>query len=436
MHTPDRRTFGKQAAAVAAGAATACRAAPSLAAAGSNERLTVGVIGMSRGLRLAPAFAQHGAKIAYVCDVDQRRLDRARQETGADQSVTDFRRILDDKAVDAVVVATPDHWHAPIAILACQAGKHVYVEKPCAHNIREGRLLIEAARNTNRVVQVGSQSRSTPVLQNGIRLVREGALGEILVAKAWNSQRRSNIGRRQPSKPPAGFDYNMWVGPAPMRPFQANCHHYTWHWWYDFGTGDMGNDGVHELDIALWGLGVETHPTSVAGHSTKLYFDDDQQFPDTQYVTFKYAAGKKSERTKLLAYEQRIWSPYDQDGFANGNAFYGTKGYMILSKMGGWKWYSRNSKLIQTEKGRASLPHHTADFIDAVKTGRRPSADIDIGHRAATLAHLANILARSGKKSLQFDPAAEKVVDDDPLNAWVRRTYRHGHWAVPRGAEL
>ena len=177
--------------------------------------------------------------------------------------------------------------------------------------------MIEAARRAGRVVQVGTQSRSTTSIQEAISLVREGAIGEVLAAKAWNSQRRANIGHAQPATPPEGFDYDLWVGPAPMRPFQANCHHYTWHWWYDFGTGDAGNDGVHEIDIARWGLGDPGHPEHISGHGAKLWFDDDQQFPDTLYVTFEYPGGPRGRR--LLVYEQRIWSPYVQEGLENGN---------------------------------------------------------------------------------------------------------------------
>lgn len=434
MNVPDRRTFVKQAVSATAGAAAVTWGVPSLTAAGANERLTVGVIGMSRGLLVAKELAKHGAKIAYVCDVDEKRLNRALKETKAEHGVTDLRRILDEKSVDAVVVAAPDHWHAPIAVLACDAGKHVYVEKPCSHNIREGRLMVEAARRTGRVMQVGSQSRSTSALQNGIRRLREGAIGEILVAKAWNSQRRQNIGHKKPSDPPAGFDYDLWVGPAPMRPFQANCHHYTWHWWYDFGTGDIGNDGIHELDIAAWGLNLDTHPTKVAGHGSKMFFDDDQQFPDTQYVTFEYPAEGESGRKRLLIYEHRIWSPYVQEGHENGNAFYGTEGYMIMSKMGGWWLYGPKNKLIDKEDGYYSVQDHTADFLEAVRSEKRPNADIEIGHRSAVLGHLANILARTGKSSFEFDPSTEQIVGDSEANAFVSRTYRHGHWAVPKAS--
>ncbi|MFZ5832534.1 MAG: Gfo/Idh/MocA family protein, partial [Planctomycetota bacterium] len=345
--------------------------------------------------------------------------------------VSDMRRVLDDSTVDAVLIATPDHWHAPAALLACAAGKHVYVEKPCSHNIREGQMMIDAARRADRVMQVGSQSRSTTMIRNAIDLVRGGAIGKLLVAKAWNSQLRKDIGHEKPSQPPPGFDYDLWVGPAPMRPFQSNCHHYTWHWWFDFGTGDAGNDGVHEIDIALWALGAASHPLRVSGHGSKLAFDDDQQFPDTQYVTFEFPFGEGERR--LLVYEQRIWSPYVQEGMENGNAFYGTEGYLILSKHEGWRLFGKKNELLKEEKGEYSVPQHAADFIDAIRTGRRPSADIEIGHRCATLCHMANILARTGRGSLDFDAKSEAFVGAPEANALLKRTYREGHWAVPRG---
>ncbi len=433
MNVPTRREFLRAAGAASAGAAALVVGAASPGATGANDRITIGVIGLSRGKVLARAFAGHGVKIGYVCDVDDNRLERARKEANADQAVTDLRRILDDKSVDAVAIATPDHWHGPAAILACQAGKHVYVEKPCSHNIREGRSMIDTARRHNRVMQVGTQSRSTKMIREAIDLVRGGAIGEVLAAKAWNSQRRASIGHQGPSKPPPGFDYDLWVGPAPLRPFQANCHHYTWHWWYDFGTGDAGNDGVHELDIARWGLGDPDHPTRAAGFGSKLAFDDDQQFPDTQYVTFDYPA-TASGRSKLIVYEHRIWSPYMLQGHENGNVFYGTEGCLILGKGEGWKLYGPNNELLREASGTHSVEDHVANFLAAIRTGERPHADVEIGHRSATLAHLANILARAGAAELAFDPQREEIAGNAEAATLLGREYRDGHWAIPEGA--
>ena len=433
MTSITRRSVLKQASATAAGLATAAWHAPALGTLGANERVNVGVLGCGRGLFVAQSFAGHNVRIVYVCDPDEARATRAQKAANADQAVADLRRVLDDKSIDAVVVATPDYWHAPAAIMACEAGKHVYVEKPCAHNVHEGRLMIEAARRTGRVMQVGSQSRSTTVIREGIQQIREGAIGKVLVAKAWNSQLRENIGHVQPSDPPPGFDYDLWIGPAPMRPFQSNCHHVSWRWWYDFGSGDAGNDGIHELDIARWGLGVDGHPSVVTGHGSKMFFDDDQQFPDTQYVTFEYAPQAKDEQRKLLVYEHRIWSPYHQQGSENGNAFYGTKGYLILAKGSGWQLFGPRDELIKEKKGKYSTDQHTADFLDAIRADRRPNADIEIGHGSATLVHLANILARTGQQRIVFDPDRERIDGNAEADALLTRSYRKGHWAVPQG---
>jgi predicted dehydrogenase len=381
--------------------------------------------------------AQKDVHVAYVCDPDEGRRNSAARTVEklsgkAPQAVADMRRVFEDKAVDGVVIATPDHWHGPATILACDAGKHVYVEKPCAHNIREGRLMIEAARRNNRVVQVGTQSRSTPHVRKAMELLHGGAIGEVLVSKAWNSQLRANIGKEKPSDPPAGFDYDLWTGPAPMTPFQKNCQHSWWRWFYNFGTGDAGNDGVHDIDLARWGLGVETHPVAVSATGGKFFFDDDQQFPDTMYVSYDYAADAKTGRRRQLIYEHRIWSPYVQENAENGNAFYGTKGMMILSKGGGWKLYGPRNELKEEMKGGVDTAAHERNFLDCIRNGQRPAADIEVGHLSTALAHLGNIAVRTGRM-LRFDPAAEKITGDEEAGKLVRRAYREGHWAVPKG---
>src|SRR5687767_8392620 len=366
MNTSNRRHFLKQ----SGGALVAAGTIPSLHAQGANERFVIGLIGPGgMGTNHLHWFAaQKDVSLAYVCDPDESRrngaADTAEKLSGTrPKAVADMRRVFEDKAVDAVVIATTDHWHAPATILACDAGKHVYVEKPCAHNIREGRLMIEAAKRNKRVIQVGTQSRSGPAVREAMQALREGIIGDILASKAWNSQLRANIGHAKPSKPPDGVDYELWLGPAPHVPFQANRFHYTWHWWYDFGTGDMGNDGVHDLDIARWGLGVDTHPSVITAAGGKLFFDDDQQFPDTQTVIFEYPANGKK---KQLIYEQRIWSPYHQEGYENGNAFYGTKGVLILGKQSGWKVIGAGNKPGKSGSGGLSQPDHHSDWFQAI----------------------------------------------------------------------
>ncbi len=405
---------------------------------GANERVVLGMIGPGgHGSNLLKSFAaQPDVEIAWVCDVDASRLAAGAalvEKAGgkAPRTDKDLRRVLEDRAVDAVIIATPDHWHAPATLLACDAGKHVYVEKPCAHNIREGRLMVEAARRHRRIVQVGTQSRSSATIQRAMQMLRDGAIGEVLVAKAWNSQLRGNIGRTQPGTPPPQLDFDLWLGPAPVVPYHSNLLPSIWRWRHAFGTGDIGNDGIHEIDIARWGLGVEIHPNRVSAAGGKYFFDDDQEFPDTQYVSYEYE-GPGTKR-KQLVYEQRIWSPYVQEGHENGNAFYGTRGMLILGKQSGWQLFGPRNQLQERSDGRLdSLPHHR-DFLEAIRSGRRPHADIEIGHLSSSLAHLGNIATRVGRR-LRFDPAAEVIIDDAEAQALVGRTYRAGHWAVPRGA--
>ena len=437
MKLSTRRTFLKTT--TTAAAATAFGRAPSLGAAGANEKVVLGVIGPGgMGTNLLQSFAaQADVEIAYVCDVDSRRMSEAAKTTERitgkmPRAEKDLRRVLEDKAVDAVIIATPDHWHAPATILACDAGKHVYVEKPCSHNIREGRLMIDAARRAKKVVQTGTQSRSTEHVRRAMELLHSGAIGEVLVAKVWNSQLRSTIGRAKPTEAPPHLDFDLWVGPAPMVPYQSNLLPGIWRWWHAFGTGDMGNDGVHDLDIGRWGLGVETHPTTVAALGGKYFFDDDQQFPDTQTVIFEYAAGGKSMRKKQLIFEQRIWSPYVQEGYENGNAFYGTKGMLILGKGGGWQIFGARNQPGEKMSGSPNGPAHHRNFLECLKSGDRPHADIEIGHLSAALCHLGNIATRTGRV-LHFDPQIEQITGDDEANKLVRRTYRDAHWAVPKG---
>jgi predicted dehydrogenase len=434
----DRREFLKSSGKGAA--ITALAWSRSARASGANDKLTVAIIGPG-GMgnnHLSLLAKNQDVRLAYLCDVDEKRLADAVSTSeklggGSPKAVKDMRQVYDDKSVDAVWIATPDHWHGPATILACDAGKHAYVEKPCAHNIREGRLMIEAARRNKRVVQVGTQSRSTDHVRQAMEKLRSGAIGDVLVSKAWNSQRRGSIGHAKPSDPPSTLDYDLWTGPAPLVPYQQNLLPGIWRWWHNFGCGDMGNDGVHDIDLACWGLGVDSHPTSVVALGGKYFFDDDQQFPDTQYVVFEYAGDGKVGHKRQLVFEQRIWSPYVQEGFENGNAFYGTQGMMLLGKRGGYKIFGPRNKLIEeVTAGEPNLPAHHQNFIDCVRSGQRPHADIEINHLSSALCHLGNIATRTGV-ALQFDPAAERVTNHPDAAALVRRKYRDGHWAVPKG---
>jgi predicted dehydrogenase len=424
-----------------AGLASAAWAAASTARAAEGERVVLGVIGTggmgTNHLRLLAG--RKDVEIASVCDVDAARLTEAAKlveatSGTAPKAVPDLRRVLDDPRVQAVVVATPDHWHAPAAILALDAGKHVYVEKTMCHNVREGRLLAEAVRRSGKQLQVGTQSRSTDVVREAIRRVQAGEIGEVLVAKAWNSQRRGSIGHSSPASPPSGLDFDLWLGPAPEVPYRPNLLHAVWRWWRDFGCGDIGNDGVHDIDVALWGLGVTAPPVRVACLGGKYAFDDDQQFPDTQYAVCEFPAeGRPAGRRKQLIFEQRIWSPYVQEGYENGAAFYGTQGLLVIGHSVGWKLFGPRNKLVAERTGPADLAAHHANFLDAVRGRATPNADVSAGRLAAAVVHLANIAARLGR-TLDFDPATDRVTNDAEADALLARRYREGHWAVPRGA--
>ena len=402
-----------------------------------GDKMAVAVIGPG-GMGTAHVNQLAGNKdvrVAYVCDVDEQRGAKAAESVAmragkAPKIVKDMRTALDDPEVKAVWIATPDHWHAPAAILAASAGKHVYVEKPCSHNLREGRLMIEAARKNKVVMQVGTQSRSTAHVNKAMEKLKSGVIGEILVAKAWNSQRRGTIGKQKPSAPPAHLDYDLWVGPAPLVPYQSNFLHGIWRWWYAFGCGDIGNDGVHDIDIARWGLGVETHPTRVAALGGKSFFDDDMEHADTQYIVYEYAAATKAGRAKQLIFEQRIWSPYVQEGFENGCAYYGTDGMMVFGKAGKYQLYGPRNKLLEESSGGGpDLAAHHANFLDCIKSGAKPTADIETNHLSTALCHLGNIATRVGRV-LNFDPAKERIPSDEEADKLLTRTYRE-HWAKP-----
>jgi predicted dehydrogenase len=397
---------------------------------GANERVTLGIMGVNgRGRALAQGFAALAdAQIKYVCDVDSRVIPKvagliASKQGKAPQAIGDFRRILDDKGVDGLIVATPDHWHALATILACQAGKDVYVEKPCSHNVAEGRRMIDAARHYNRVVQVGTQRRSSPFFQEVIASLQAGKIGKVHMAKAINSQKRDNIGHRADAPVPPGVDYDLWLGPAPLRAFNPNRFHYNWHWFWDYGTGDLGNDGVHHVDVARWGLGM-TAPTTVTSGGGKFAFNDDQETPDTQIATFQ--AGDT-----LLVYEMRLWSPYGEHGFDNGNVFYGETGYMVLGD-DGYKLYEKGDKLVESStkpKGRGE-DNHQANFVACIKSRSRPNCDIEEGHRSALLCHLGNIAHRVGR-TVRFDPQGESIPGDPEAAHLLSRTYRDP-WTLAR----
>ena len=423
MNTSNRRYF------LAAGAGALSRRA----AAAPSATVRVGIIGMGgRGTAIMTSELKNvpNIKLTHVCDVDQSRLEKAQANAekagyGKVRGSGDLRRVLEDKEVDAVIVTTPDHWHAPATILACAAGKDVYVEKPVSHNLREGRLMVESARKHNRVVQAGMQSRSRPSTIKAIAIAHSKQLGKVLMAKAWNSQHRADIGAKTNANVPPGVDYETWVGPAEMVPFNENRFHYKWHWNWNFGTGDMGNDGAHQIDQARWALGVDL-PKRVSGSGNTYFFQDDQQTPDTMNMTFDYG-------DKGLVWEMRIWHDYGLEGIDNGVAVYGAEGFLHIGRWNrkwGYRLFDKAGKLVDAQQDE--LPDfHMQNFVDCVMSRKRPNCDIEIGHISSAHCHLGNIVTRTGR-NLAFNAANESIPDDAEANGLLRRKYRN-HWATPKG---
>ena len=396
----------------------------------------IGTGGMGTGHVKALA-ARTDVELAWVCDVDANRRAAAAELVAQaghprPRETVDLREVLADRRVEAVWIATPDHWHVPAAVLALDAGKHVYVEKPCCHNLREGEALEGAVKRSGKRLQVGTQSRSTAMVRGAIDRLRAGEIGEILVAKAWNSQKRGSIGKQQPAEPPPHLDYDLWLGPAPRVPYRPNLLPGVWRWWYNFGCGDIGNDGVHDIDVAVWGLGVDAHPTRIACLGGKYFFDDDMQFPDTQYAVFEYPRADHPGQHRQLIFEQRIWSPYVQEGYENGAAFYGTNGLLIIGHTVGWKLFGPRNRLVAEMSGQADLVAHHDNFLACVRDENQTlNADVRAGVLSAGLVHLANVAARVGRV-LEYDRAESVVTGDPEATALLGRPYRDGHWAIPR----
>lgn len=433
MSSASRRSFLKSSAAGAAALAVSTTAA----AAAGQDRLAIALIGCG-GMgtsHLKNLVVNPRVQIAYVCDVDATRLANAAKlamDNGHTvKPVKDLRAVLDDRSVKAVWIATPDHWHSPAGILAADAGKHVYVEKPMSHNVREGRLLIDAAERNKVVVQVGTQARSNPDVKEAIDRVTGGAIGELLVAKAWNSQLRRNLGHVKAALPPAELDFDLWLGPAPQAPYYSNRVPGSWRFFRDYGAGDIGNDGVHNIDVALWGMGATVLPSRVAALGSKCFFDDDQEWPDTQYTVAEFDS-PDGKGTRQFVYEQRIWSPYVQEGYENGNAFYGTKGCLIMGHTVGWKLYGLKNKLIEEREFKMNLGLHHQNFLDAITKGAALNAPAIAGHVAAGMCHLTNI-SGTLRKTIEFDPKTETIAALPEASAMLRRKYRDSHWAVPKG---
>ncbi|HEY8503300.1 MAG TPA: Gfo/Idh/MocA family oxidoreductase, partial [Gemmataceae bacterium] len=394
-------------------------------AAGANEKIGAAVIGVrGQGGSLLHGFAaQKDVEITHVCDIDrsvrERRGAEVEEKTGRrPKLINNYEDVLDDPSVDVLVVGTPDHWHAIPTIRGCLAKKDVYVEKPDGHNILEGKAMVAAARKHGRIVQLGTQTRSAPHMAEAVKYVQSGALGKVIFARAWETARQGAVARRPDSEPPAGVDYDRWLGPAPERPFNPNRFHGSWRWFFDYGTGDLGNDGVHRLDYARWALGVGWFD-AVSCAGGKFFFDDAQEWPDTMQITYEYPG-------KVLVYEMRIWSRPRQEGLGEGAAVYGENGWVLLGNSD-WKAFDASGKLVRQGGGSDALAQHIRNFLDAVRSSRREDLHQEIaqGHVSSVMCHAGNIAWRTGEK-LRFDPKTE-TFDKKAANDLLGRAYRKGY---------
>ena len=399
---------------------------PSLHAADANKKIAVAVIGLGRGhAHLNSYLAIPNVEIAYVCDVDSQRIDRAlatvaKKQATKPQGVKDFRRILDDKSVDAVSIATPNFWHAPMTTLACAAGKHVYVEKPGSGTAREGELMVAAARKHNRVVQLGTQRRSMPGIIEGIEKLRAGVIGPVRFARCWYDNLRPSIGIGKVAPVPEWLDYNLWQGPLPERPYKDNLVHYNWHWMWHWGNGELGNNGPHAIDVARWGLGVDA-PRRVTCNGGRYHHQDDQETPDTSVVAFDFG-------DKGLTWENSSAQPRasEKNGFVS---FYGDGGTMAMSG-NAWEVFDLKGKPVEKGTGSASDVPHFTNFIEAIRIGEKLRAEIAVGQASTLLCHLGNLAYRTGH-TLHLDPKTGKILNDPAATALWTREYRKG-WE-PKG---
>ena len=400
---------------------------------GANERISLALIGArNQGRGDAIRAIKEGAEVRVLCDIDEAISAKVapliEQAQGrAPAIVKDFRRVLDDKTVDGVIIATPDHWHTHMALLACQAGKDVYVEKPLSQTIREGQLIREAARKYNRVAQVGTQRRSGEHFQAAAEYVASGKLGKICLVKAWMCQLRPTIGRPPDGDPPATVDYDVWLGPAPKRPFNPNRFHYNWRFFWDYGNSELGNQGIHMLDVALLGIQKMRQkekclPTLISGHGGIYWLDDAKEVPDTQVINYDFG-------DLLLVWELRSFSQiHPMEGTAAGTAFYGTEATLILDGDGFAVYAGKENKPAVTVK--KSGGSHERNFLECIKSRKRPNADIEIGRLSTTLCHLGNICQRLGR-DVRFDAGTETFGSDAEANAMLTKEYRDSY-PLPR----
>jgi len=394
---------------------------------GANDRMVVGIIGLERGrAHISGHLAVKNVEVGCVCDVDSTRLANGKKivegkQTGrAVKDVTDFRRMLEDKSIDAISIATPNYWQAMMTVMGCQAGKHVYVEKPGSHNPAEAEAMVAAAQKYGRQVQMGNQRRSYPTIVEGIQRLHAGAIGRVLYSRTWYKAARPSIGRSKGSPVPATIDYALWQGPIPERPYQDNLVHYNWHWVWAYGGGELANNGIHYLDISRWGLGVE-YPKRVAFLGGRYHFTDDQETPDTGSVVYDFGSSgaswdfsscnpRKGEQTPAIA-------------------FYGDKGSLLLSGANDYSILDMEGKEVEKKAdGRGSDVPHFQNFADAVREGKPLNSPISEGQKSTMLCHLGNIAYRTGH-TLDIDPKTGRILNDAAAMKLWSRPYRKG-WSL------
>jgi predicted dehydrogenase len=418
-----RRTFIKNSAGAGLGLAVAPMIIPS-SAFGANDRIRAAVLGVNgRGKsHINGLMSQENVEVAVLCDPDANvsgeRAKEFQEKYGKKvRTEQDLRRVFDDKNIDAITIAMPNHWHALATIWACQAGKDVYVEKPGAHNIFEGRKMVEAAHKYNRIVQHGVQLRSSAAIREAIQHLRDGLIGKVYMARGLVFRWRPDIGNHPNEPVPAGLDYDLWTGPAQMQPFTRNLVHYNWHWHWDYGNGDVGNQGIHETDLCMWGLDVGL-PEKITSMGGKFLWDDSKEVPEVQTSIYHYPKEKK-----MIQFEVRHWCTNLEDGAGVGNIFYGDKGYMVI------KGYDHYETFLgrEREPGPSSKAggDHYKNFIECVRSRDRSKQNgpVETAHLSSALAHLGNIAYRLGRV-LTFDPKTEKFIADEEADRMLTRNYR------------
>lgn len=409
---------------IAAGAATAAAGTlVSTAEANAEDaKLVVAVMGMSRGRSLADTFSKHSeCVIKYVCDVDKTRAERAADEIQGKvgyrpEPITTWETFVEDDEVDIVACAAPNHWHAPATIVAAEAGKHVYVEKPCCQNPWEGEMQIAAARKNKVCVQIGTQRRSAPTYREAIEFIHGGGIGAVHSARCVYFSARTSIGEGKNTEVPEHIDYDRWQGPVPRRPFQDNLVHYNWHWVWFYGNGELGNNGIHSLDIARWALNVD-FPKTVSSTGGRYYFDDDQETPDTQIVSFEF-----ENETQIT------WQGSSCN--RNGSGFvkvFGDNGMVEFLGGGGYVVYDRGNKEVKRVTGGQGQPEHIDNLVKSIQANDPEglNAEIEIGHRSTLLCHLGNISQRVGR-ILNCDTSNGHILDDEEAMALWQRDYHEG----------